>query len=140
MNNTRMYKLTALLAFLIIACGEEPVMEQVDDREGVNILQLKFETPNEDPIIYRFEDLDGPGGNDPIIQTMPIASNTQYFTTVEVFRGDTNLTDEIKEESADHQYFYSPNGIEIELTYGDQDGNGFPLGAFVAMVGRFGSS
>ena len=123
-----------LVVVICMSCGEDSAPEEMeDDREGINILQLNFETPNEEPIVLRFEDLDGAGGNDPIIQSPALLPLTQYFVTAEVFRGTTDLTTEISEESSIHQYFYAANIVDLVVTYGDRDGNGFPLGAFVAI-------
>lgn len=117
-----------------MSCGEDAIPEEIeDDREGINILQLNFETPNEETIVLRYEDLDGNGGNDPVIQSVPLLELTQYFVTAEVFKGTSDITTEISEESSIHQYFYAANDADMVVTYGDRDGNGFPLGAFVAI-------
>lgn len=127
----------SICAFMLVmvACGsEEPTtMEEVDDREGINVLVLTFESPNKEPVVFRFEDLDGTSGNDPVVTTSPLENSTQYFVTATVFRGNENLSPEITAESAEHQFFYDPIDLDIIVTYGDQDGAGFPLGAFMAM-------
>ncbi len=83
--------------------------------------------------IFRFQDLDGDGGNPPSITTASLLANTEYEGFLSLLNEATtpaiDVTKEINDESPDHQFFYSLSGdAEATITYQDQDTNGQPLG------------
>lgn len=91
------------------------------------------------PVIFSFRDLDGDGGNPPVITTAPLAANTTYDVEITVAdesktpAGD--ITEEILEEAAEHQFFFRvTEGITLTFSYEDTDSNGNPIGLKTKMI------
>lgn len=88
-----------------------------------------------DAIIFNFQDLDGDGGNDPIITSGVLQENTNYIGSLELLNetetpaGD--ISSEVEEEGEDHQFFFIVEGdasSSVQIDYQDEDVNGNPLG------------
>jgi hypothetical protein len=79
---------------------------------------------------FTWKDLDGAGGNNPVIDTIKI-QNRPYSTTIEFLNESLSpaedVTAEILEESFDHLVVYTmSDGTEFSIQ--DRDLNNFPLG------------
>lgn len=116
---------------ILISCnkGDEPTSE--NEEEGITTLTLTL-TGGAAPITFQFRDLDGDGGNTPIItQSTPLAANTTYSAALTLLNENENedITLEIKEEDEDHQFFFVVgNGLNLNVQYKDEDGNKNPVG------------
>ncbi len=83
-------------------------------------------------IEFTFRDLDGDGGNDPVITTFPLDSGVVYHGEIvllnesETPAGD--ISAEVFDEADEHQFFYSVHQAQVTIAYEDSDGNGNPLG------------
>ncbi|ABG60943.1 hypothetical protein [Cytophaga hutchinsonii] len=80
-----------------------------------------------------YRDLDGDGGNAPIIDTIRLDANTEYHVQVLVLDETKNPVDttskEIEAEKDEHQFFYSKIGTyELTTNYLDFDDNNVPVG------------
>ena len=88
-----------------------------------------------------FQDLDGEGGNDPIVQNLIVAKSTVYNGSVEVLdetkTPPEDITQEVKEEAEEHQFFYEFGGgisnsvltyRDYESVYGENSGSDLPVG------------
>ena len=135
MTLKQFFPLVILVFIISLSCNnEEPVVEEIDDREEMTTLLLVLETPNQSsPSIFQFEDLDGPGGNPPTIIADTLTANTQYFASIEVFNGTENITPVIEQLQKEHQAFFIPTDVPLTFTYADQDEDGFPIGLFTAI-------
>lgn len=84
------------------------------------------------PIVLSFQDLDGDGGNDPIISSGTLAANTTYTASLELLNETENpaenITDEITAEAEAHQFFFQTTFNGLTVTYDDVDANGKPVG------------
>jgi hypothetical protein len=84
------------------------------------------------PVVLSFSDPDGEGGNAPVITTSPLQANETYIGSIVVLNESLNPTEditiEIAEEAADHQFFFSSSITDLDITYGDSDIDGNPLG------------
>lgn len=105
-----------------------------NEEETITTFQLKF-TPigGGQSIDYSYQDLDGDGANPPIYKTDLLDSNTKYNVLAtllnEASNPVTNITDEVKSEGVDHQFFYilQPNDLAT-FQYDDKDENGDAIG------------
>lgn len=81
---------------------------------------------------FIFQDLDGDGGNIPVITFDTLNANTSYTASVQFLNELENpaedITVEVKEEDLEHQVFYDTDLSGLTITYLDQDPNGNPLG------------
>lgn len=84
-------------------------------------------------ITLRSQDLDGDGPNAPVVTVSgDLAVNTTYNGTI-VLLNETedpaeNITTEVAEEDADHQFFFTATNSIATIAYTDQDDNGNPVG------------
>ncbi|MCB0652019.1 MAG: type 1 periplasmic binding fold superfamily protein [Saprospiraceae bacterium] len=86
-----------------------------------------------DVVVLTFKDLDGDGGNDPVITGGTLSSNTVYTGTLSLLNetespaGDVGA--EIKGEDEAHQFFFQAlGGLDVGVDYTDTDSEGHPVG------------
>lgn len=130
---------TLLLLFATIAflasCkkdnNDKPADPKAEEEEVITTLNMKLTSGNETPI-FSFKDLDGDGGNAPVITVDSLSANTTYDFSIELLNESEspaeNITEEIQEEDEEHQFFFSSNLTSVTTTYGDKDDDGNPIG------------
>ncbi len=83
-------------------------------------------------IEFRFTDLDGDGGDAPIISNGTLAANTTYSGAVTLLNeAETpaeNITEEVEEEDEEHQLFFTIISANATVAYADADADGNPVG------------
>ena len=88
-----------------------------------------------DVVTFYFQDLDGDGGNDPIITNGVLKANSNYIGALQLLNetetpaGD--ISAEVEEEGESHQFFFIVDGNAIsntKISYTDEDANGNPIG------------
>lgn len=117
--------------FLISCDKDDPVIP--NEEELITTLNYVLTPVNGgSSITLSFKDLDGDGGSVPIITGGTLVANTTYFGTLEVLDESVspaeNITEEIEEESADHQFFFSSTISGLNISYDDEDTDGNPIG------------
>ena len=138
MKNTLLIASTLIIGFGIIGCdSDDPTPENPE--ELITTVRLVFqEAGSTDLMIFEFKDLDGDGGNLPIINTDTLLSGREYLLEVELYNESVNpiidIASEVKEEDDEHQFFFVIDDVNMTHTYEDQDGNGKPLGLLNSMV------
>ena len=104
----------------------------VQDNEFISTMRLTF-TEGTNKLVYSIKDLDGDGGNAPVIDVIKLLPNKTYTFTTE-FLDETknpavNLTSEIKAESAEHLVIFEPNSTNLlSVTRTDKDSRNFEVG------------
>jgi hypothetical protein len=83
-------------------------------------------------VVLSFQDLDGEGGNSPVLKGGNLEANKTYTGKLlllnEIAKPAENISAEISEEDIDHQFFFTTNIAGISIEYSDKDKNGKPLG------------
>lgn len=134
-KNLKMKKLLILIilpAVILSACEKEnPVIP--NEEELITTVTYELTPANGgDKIIFKFTDLDGDGGNDPVFETSPLSANTVYNGVLklenELETPPENITEEVEAEGAEHQFFFIDNFLKFDVAYGDEDINGNPVG------------
>ena len=132
-------KKISLIAFTVLFLGacskdDEPEPEPVNEEEVITTMTVTL-TPVGDgaTIKLKSKDLDGDGPNKPVITVSAnLKANTVYNGSIELLNeAETpieNVTEEVEEESKDHQFFYTTTGSISSVISVDKDGNGNPLG------------
>ncbi len=116
---------------LVMGCKkDEPA--PVEDNENLTTLKLKF-TEGGTTSTFTFKDLDGAGGNAPVIDKISLKPNTNYTMTVEILDESktpvVNVTDEIVTQKDEHLFEYiSTPATLIAVTTTDKDSRGFNVG------------
>lgn len=91
-----------------------------------------------DVIVMSFVDLDGDGGDDPVITGGTLAANTTYNGVMELLNESEDpaedITEEIQEEDEEHQFFFQSSDSNVAVAYGDADDNGNPIGLLTTVT------
>lgn len=128
--------LLSLLAILSIvfatSCSKDDP-EVVNEEELITTLVYTLTpTSGGETVIMRFEDKDGDGGNAPIVTNGTLSANTTYNGTISVLDESTDdvedITVEVREEGAEHQFFFQATVAGLDVQYSDTDENGDPIG------------
>lgn len=137
MNRASLFSALLLLSipvFLFTACqkDEDPVIPNEEELITTLILSMT-PTSGGEPVIWSFRDLDGDGGQNPVLITEPLTANTEYSTTIQLLNETEtpaeDITEEIRMEQEEHQFFFvSSAGTDLIAIYNDQDANGNPIG------------
>jgi hypothetical protein len=85
------------------------------------------------PLEFRFEDLDGPGGDPATTDNILLAANKTYDVTITLLNETVNpaedITEEVEEENAAHRFYYElSGGVNLTVSNLNNDDNGMPLG------------
>ncbi len=133
-----MILLMGSLLFFSSCKDDDPVPE--NEEELITTLQLVL-TPDGGgtTATLKFQDLDGDGGTAPTITADKLAANTTYTGTITLLNESESpaedITVEVKEEGAEHQFFYATTaGLNISFAYNDQDSDGNPIGLDFTLV------
>ena len=134
---SRLMKFLAIGAVVMFVngCSNANDPEPVNEEELITTVNLTFtNTQNaSDVVIASFQDLDGPGGSDGTTTNPTLSANASYTVEVEFLNESgtpvEDITEEVAEESDDHQVFMvTSGGLNLTYAYNDQDGNGLPVG------------
>lgn len=98
-----------------------------------------------DTVSLYFQDLDGDGGNAPIIIGGKLKANTVYSGNITLLNEQESpaedLTVEINNEAEAHQFFFAPSsGLDVSMAYADADMNGNPIGLATTLSAQTVSS
>lgn len=126
-------------AFLSSCDKDDPELE--NQEELITTVTLTF-TPagGGTPVTATWQDRDGAGGQDPTVSPNTILNQgTTYNMTVEVLDESgtqtEDITEEIRDEDEEHQFFFSTSGLSgMQITYTDQDANQKPIGLSNTVV------
>ena len=111
--------------------GDTPA---VNEEELITTLRLNLiESGTTTTKVFEFKDPDGEGGNapsrfDPII----LDANKTYTCEIQVLNESLSppedITDEVMAEANDHQFYFEPIGVNINVTALNNDARGLPIG------------
>lgn len=126
--------LLVLTSAFFAACSsdDDSIPEIINEEELITTMKVSLVPENGgETLVLNFQDLDGDGSNEPIIDSEILAANTVYSGTILLLNETTdpaeNITLEVAEEGEAHQFFYSNNAGMI-TNYTDEDSNGNPIG------------
>ena len=124
--------MAVILSVLNSCKKDDPV---IPNEEEVITTLIYTLTPSQGgtPKVLKFQDLDGDGGNAPVISTDTLDANTIYTGQLELLNeqetpADTT-TNEIRDENQEHQFFFDEStNLNITVNYNDTDPDGNPVG------------
>jgi hypothetical protein len=136
MNKT--ISILALSIFILTvfsSCDKDP--EVPNEEELITSVSYTL-TPvsTGEKVILTFKDIDGDGGNAPVINsTSNLKTGTTYTGVLNILNESENpaenITSEIEEEDEDHQLFFAVSGgaeSKMIISYDDKDANNQPVG------------
>jgi len=123
--------ITLLVAF-ISACRDKDI-DIPNEEELITTVDIRLiPVGGGEDAVLRFRDPDGDGGLPPQITADPLSPATTYDISITLLNEAADpvvdITPEVEAEGADHQFFFSFEGVAVAYTYADQDENGFPVG------------
>ena len=129
----------ALLAipFLYFSCSDDDdTPELPNDEEVITTMNVYVDGV----LAMSSTDLDGDGPDEPVVTEGSLLSNTTYQVRLEFLNELENpaedITEEIEEESDEHQVFFSSTiaGVEFEYTNFDNQDPPLPLGTTFNLI------
>jgi hypothetical protein len=115
----------------IFSCQkEDPVIE--NEQEVITTLYYTLTASGGQTAVFSFQDLDGDGGNAPIISVDSLQANTTYTGQIVLLNETETPADsisvEVLEEDLDHQFFFTTTNSNVSVSYNDLDSEGKPIG------------
>lgn len=136
------FKLIFLIAVsipqLFMSCEKEPPVIP-NEEELITTLTYTL-TPNGGgaAVVFQFKDLDGDGGDAPVLQSGTLAANTIYTGSLTLLNeAETpviDITEEVSEEGEAHQFFFQNTVNGVSIAYADQDASGNPIGLATTLT------
>ncbi|MCF8465016.1 MAG: type 1 periplasmic binding fold superfamily protein [Flavobacteriales bacterium] len=132
-NNLKYLWALPLLAVVSLTSCEKDDPEIPNEEELITTLVYTL-TPDGGgtAVEFRFTDLDGDGGDAPVITNGTLAANTAYSGVITLLNeAETpaeDITEEVEEEAEEHQLFYQVATANATVTYSDTDDDGNPIG------------
>lgn len=108
--------------FLFSSCKKEDP-EIANEEEVITTLTYTLTAAGQPTVVLSFTDLDGEGGKRPIVVGGTLSASTIYEGKIDLLNEITgkSITQEIKNESADHQFFFTATDVNITTFYADVD-------------------
>lgn len=117
---------------LFLSCEDEVNDPPIPNEEEVITTLTYTLTAAASVHTFTFQDLDGDGGNAPIISVDTITSGVSYNGSLillnETENPADNITTEIFDEAEEHQFFFQSSDPALSVSYSDTDANQQPLG------------
>ena len=126
--------LLLLLIGSVVTIGCDPEEPEVPNEEEVITTLTYTLVPDNggDTKTFQFRDLDGDGGDVPVIEMDALEANTVYSGTIELLNEQAtpvmNVSEEVAEEAEEHRFFYQSTKSDLEVTIVDVDSDNDPLG------------
>jgi hypothetical protein len=124
----------AIIALSLNACKKDKLPD-VEEEELITTISLKFtNTTNANDVrTITWKDVDGPGGNAPIISNLNLRSNATYAVVVDALLNETvspaeDIKAEVIKENFDHLFVYKTTGANLTFSNFDRDRNNLPVG------------
>ena len=135
MKNLKLLAALFIAMTIFISCDDDDDIIPVNEEEVITTMTVTL-TPaaGGTNITLQTRDLDGDGPNPPEITvsgnlTSGISYNGSIVLLNETEDPAENITEEVEEESDEHQFFYTIGGaLDATTTYENFDGDGNPLG------------
>ena len=137
-----LYFFLAISVISFSACNDDDAGPENDEEVITTLIYTLTPDDGTDPVVYSFQDVDGDGGNMPIVVGFMnrLKTGVTYTGTIELLNESEtpveDITAEIREEDEEHQFFFSFDGgaPNISLDYADQDANGDPVGLATTLT------
>lgn len=131
------FLMLTMVVYLSSCVKDDPIIP--NEEEVITTLTYTLTPDNSgDPVIFSFQDLDGDGGNAPIITNGVLMANTNYVGSLELLNETEDpaevITAEIQTEAEEHQFFFQTSLNDLVMAYLDQDANGNPIGLSTSVM------
>lgn len=123
--------LATCIAILLPSCKKQDPILPNEEELITSMMWTLVAQGTTDTLRFSFQDLDGDGGNDPILMLDTLQAGTTYNSNILLLNelgvpADT-ITNEVLSEAEQHQFFYQSSTGKITASYTDSDGTN-PIG------------
>ena len=144
-----------ILALIFTGCSDDDdtTPEPVNEEELITTMTVTLSpVGGGSDIILKTVDMDGDGGNEPVISVNGVTGNEVSLTVGTSYEGSIELlnesedpaediTEEVQEEAEEHQFFYiTSSSLDVTTSYEDEDGDGNPIGVDFTLEANAASS
>ena len=125
--------LTALFLPFFSSCEKDDKKEKNESDSAVQPTQMRltFVDPENKVSIVAFQDVDGPGGNDPIKDDIVLEVGKSYNLSILLLKDgekvDEDLTMDVVNEDINY-LLCTDHNLPLNITTNDFDSRGFPVG------------
>ena len=149
MKHFRFFFVLALSGSLFIACSDDDDgnPDPVNEEEVITTMTVVLSPQGGGTdITLQTRDLDGDGPDAPVVSVSGnLAASTTYEGDIELLNETEDppedITEEVEEEDDEHQFFFVTTGNIADVSYGDEDGDGNPVGlVFTLTTGDAGNA
>jgi hypothetical protein len=125
---------SALFVGLLHSCKKESNTPEQNENELITTVTMTaVPAGTTDTVTFIWEDMDGPGGDNPLIDTIKLKAATVYAISMALYDKTKTPVEfsntEIIEESDVHRFYFTPSsGTGITISDPDKDKNGISLG------------
>lgn len=131
-NSKLLFAFVILSSVILVSCDKDTPEIPLEPEVITTLNYTLTPTGGGSSITLSFRDLDGDGGNAPVIEGGVLAANQTYEGSLELLNETEapieDITEEIEEEDEEHQFFFQTNLSDLTITYNDQDSMGNPVG------------
>lgn len=130
--------LVLLVAITFTSCKKDknpivPAQPPANEEEVITTLVLTFtDVQSNEEYVFRFTDLDGDGGNAPDLLVDELPGNRSFYVFISLLNESVspvqNISNQIAEELEQHQFFFQTTGVNLTMSYADEDANMHPVG------------
>jgi hypothetical protein len=135
MKMTKFGLLTLLTTSLVFtACKDDDVTPPPENEEELitTVRMVLTEVGTTTTTTVNWKDVDGPGGNAPVIDNLQLKPSKSYTCALSFLNESKNpaedITPEIVTEASDHQIYYEPATSNVTVSNLNKDANNLPLG------------
>jgi len=127
--------LSLVAVLFMTSCTDDDAVTIINEEELITTVELELTNTADatNVVLFKSVDIDGEGPDDPIITvTGTVNASSTYLGEVrflnESIAPSEDITEEVIEESNDHEVFYTTSITGLTITKTDVDANGNPLG------------
>lgn len=129
----RVLVLVGMVAIAATSCKKVDDAQNNTDHLAITTLTLTFKQAGVTKYTATFDDPDGIGGNNPIkFDTIKLQASQTYLAEITLQNktsGTTvDMTEKVRAAGREHEFFYTANGVAINIAKTDVDILGHPLG------------
>jgi len=130
----KLYSLITILSLglLVVSCKKEDPVIPNEEEMITTLTYTLTSTTGGETVVLEFQDLDGDGGDAPVIQGGTLAANHQYNGELSLLNEAESpaedITAEVMEEALEHQFFFQSATSNVTVGYADMDTDGNPIG------------
>lgn len=125
---------TAIFSLTFTGCKKDDDHDHDNEQELITTVKAVFTpTGGGTPVEFTWSDIDGDGGNTPVITNGTLSASSTYNVALTFLNESEtpaeNKNSEIVSEGKEHQVFFqSAAGLNLSFAYTDADADGRPIG------------